>query len=270
MKEKVCGGADAETTLTTDDDSRNRTGDDDLVSYTRVYYWKARQDPDELYLDKIGTLVYVAGIEDPVIDEDFKGQRWDESTKSLVGLTIFPLRIGTLTYISDKAVPPSDSEMGRPQVDEKMRSRSQMILQRDRSAPMRWANANRVDPMILQSLVKGDDYQRIIPVNGDGSTALGEVARANYPSENWDFDRVIDKDLGRLVAGGAEPDRAVQRRAGAPPPKRTSCRATSPRARQKSARRSRSSSAGSRKRCSAGCRWLRRPERCCEGAGAAR
>jgi hypothetical protein len=193
MKEKVCGAADAETTLSPDDDSVESAGDGDLVSYTRVYYWKARQDPDELYLEKIGTLVYVAGIEDPVIDEDFKGQRWEESTKSFVGLTIFPLRIGTLTYISDRAVPPSDSEMGRPQVDEKIRSRSQMILQRDRSAPMRWANSNRVDPMILQSLVKGDDYQRIIPVNGDGQTALGEVARANYPAENWDFDRVIDQ-----------------------------------------------------------------------------
>jgi hypothetical protein len=197
MKEKVCGGAEAENTLNDDaDDDADRTGDDEMVSFTRVYYWKARQDPDEVYLDKIGTLVYVKGIDDPVIDEDFKGQKWDEETKSLVGLTIFPLRIGTLTYISDKAVPPSDSEMGRPQVDEKMRSRSQMILQRDRSAPMRWANANRVDPMILQSLVRGDDYQRIIPVNGDGSAAIGEVARANYPSENWDFDRVIDKDLG--------------------------------------------------------------------------
>lgn len=196
MKDQVCKSAKMPETLAPDGESAPEPVEgDELVSFTQIFYWAARQDPNELYLEKIHRIVFVDGRDEPIIDEPLAAQEWDEATESFRGVTKFPLRIGALTYISDMPVPPSDSEMGRPSVDEKMRSRSQMILQRDRSAPMRWANVNRVDPMIMQSLMKGDDYQRIIPVNGDGTTALGEVARANYPGEDWEFDKATDKTL---------------------------------------------------------------------------
>lgn len=194
LKEKVCKGAEAAHTLSADSEAETVEGDE-MVSYTKLYYWAARQNPDELHLEKIRCVVWVNGIDAPVIDEDFKAQKWDEASESFIGVTKFPLRIGTLTYISDMPAPPSDSEMGRPMTDEAMRSRSQMFLQRDRSYPARWINTNRVDPMIVDSLNRGEGYQRFIPVNGDGTTAIGEVARANYPTENWEFDRVHKQDL---------------------------------------------------------------------------
>lgn len=195
MKEKVCGTAIDERDLTLNEKERtDRTDENRKVSFTEIFYYAARQDPKELYLDKIRRMVFVTGIDDPVIDEDLEWQQWSPETESFVGLTKYPLRFCTLTYISDQCVPPSDSEIGRPQVDEQIRSRSQMVLQRDRSQPLRWANVNRIDPMILQNIMRGDT-QQIIPVNGDGASAIGETARANYPKEDWDFDRVIKGDL---------------------------------------------------------------------------
>lgn len=194
MKATVCGGSETQASLTEDDDTDD-TDSGETVSYTRIFYWAARQDPNELRLDAIRQLVFVNGVEDAIIDEDLRWQQWNEQSESFIGLTKFPLRFCTLTYISDKAIPPSDSEMGRPMVDSGMRSRSQMQLQRDRSAPIRWGNVNRIDPMIMQNMMTGDDYQRIIPVNGDGTQAIGEVARANYPQENWEFDKIDKQDL---------------------------------------------------------------------------
>jgi len=194
MKEKACGGAETPTTLSDNPEQSELADDSEMMSYTRIFYWAARQDPDEKYLKKIKTIVWVNGIDKPVIHEDLPGQKWDAASKSFIGVTKYPLRFCTLTYISDTPVPPSDSEIGRPQVDEQNRSRQQIILQRDRSAPMRWGNINRIDPMIMASLMRGDDYQRIIPVNGDGNSAIGETARANYPAENWEFDRIFKQD----------------------------------------------------------------------------
>jgi hypothetical protein len=192
QKETICGGADRERTETDED-----TPSDDShlrVTFTEIFYNAAKDDPNEKHFDKIRRKVYVDGIDEPVVDEDFNGQEWNEETESFVGLTKYPIRFLTLTYISDEAIPPSDSEVGRPMVDEQQRSRTQMMLQRDRATPMRWANSNRVDPMVLQNIMRGG-YQAIIPVNGDGSNALGEVARAAYPHENWDFDKTIRGDL---------------------------------------------------------------------------
>ncbi len=209
-KKDVCGSAEKATTLSSDKEAAEEENDE-LVSYTRMFYWAARCDENELYLEKIRTLVYVNGIDDPVIDEDLNAQMWDEETASMVGVTKFPLRMGTLTYISDMPVPPSDSEIARPMTDYANKSLQQMLLQRDRSFPVRWGNVNRIAPEILESLMRGDNYQRIVPVNGDGSAAIGEVARANYPPENWEFDRINKQNqseawqVGPNQVGGFNP-----------------------------------------------------------------
>jgi hypothetical protein len=43
----------------------------------------------------------------------------------------------------------------------------------------------------------------MIPMNGPGTSAIGEVARASYPRENFDFDQVINKDLDEVWSSGA-------------------------------------------------------------------
>lgn len=164
------------------------------ITFTELYYHSARHDAEELYFDKIKRIVFIDGLKEPIIDEDLQWQKWDEDTGQYIGVCKYPIRVLTLTYISDEAVPPSDSEMGRPQVLETMRTRAQIIEQRDHSKPIRWADTNRMDPMVMDNLQRGY-WQGFIPTQGPGDRAIGEVARSHYPPENWDFERVIRGDL---------------------------------------------------------------------------
>lgn len=190
-KEKVVGGTKPETL----NDDQKDSGEDDRVKYQELYYWNYRFDADEKYLERIRKIVFVDGIKDrPVVDEDYQGQKFDDKAGSYIGVCILPIQVCTLAYVSDQAIPPSDSEIGRPSVLERMRSRSQMLLQRELSLPLRWADTSRVDPSVLENLQKGA-WQPIIPTQGSGERAFGESARASYPREDWQFDGVINKDL---------------------------------------------------------------------------
>jgi len=163
-----------------------------VVEYDELFYWRHRYDVNEKYFSRIYRIVFVEGVEEPVIHEPWKGQEFLDST--YVGACRLPVRVLTFTYISDDAIPPSDSAIGRPQINEMIKSRSQILMQRDRSTPVRWANSDRVDPMVLESLMRGT-YQAFVPVQGDGNKVVGEVARAAYPREDFEFDKVIKGDL---------------------------------------------------------------------------
>lgn len=187
------------TSDSSDDDENKDTSKKVVVQH--IYYKKSLVDPAEIDPRKIGHLVFVNGKKEPVVKEDFKWQVYNEQTREWMGMTTYPIKVGTVTTLSDDAMPPSDSEIGRPQVRELMRSRSQMVKQRDRSMPLRWFDVNQVDDDIAEQMRKGV-YQDMIPMNGPGGTAIGEVARANYPRDSWDFQRVIDQDLDEAWSMG--------------------------------------------------------------------
>lgn len=164
------------------------------VKFDELYYWRYRVDPEEKSFCAIWKLVFVHGLDEPVVHEPWKGQKYDEQTRKFVGASKFPIRVLTLTYITDNPIPPSDSAAGRPQVNDMRRSRSQMFKNRERSLPLRWFDVNRIDPLIQAVLEKGH-FQGMIPTNGDGSRSIGEIARASYPSENLEFDQNAKTDL---------------------------------------------------------------------------
>src|SRR6185436_9057069 len=187
------------TSDTTDDeDNKDITK---KVCVQHIYYKKSLVEPDEVDPRKLGHLVFIKGKKKPVVSEDFTWQKYDEQSMDWMGMTKFPIKVGTLTTLSDEALPPSDSEIGRPQVRELMRSRSQMVKQRDRSMPLRWFDVNQVDDDIAEQMRKGV-YQDMIPMNGPGNSAIGEVARANYPRDSWEFQSVIDRDLDEAWSMG--------------------------------------------------------------------
>lgn len=165
-----------------------------IVKFDTIFYWRYRVDPDEKSFRSIWRLVYVHGKTEPVKHEAWKGQEYNEQTRKYVGACKFPLRILTLTYITDNPIPPSDSAAGRPQVNDMRRSRSQMFKNRERSIPIRWADTNRMDPLVMDLINKGE-WQGFIPTNGDGARSIGEIARASYPSEDMSFDRAAKDDL---------------------------------------------------------------------------
>jgi hypothetical protein len=187
--------------VSSQEDEKDRKPIGKYVHYQQIWYRKSELDLTEKDPRKLGYLVFVDGKTEPVVDEDFRWQRYDETSRNWIGMTTFPLYVLTLTTLSDDALPPSDSEIGRPQVRELIRFRSQMMRQRDRSTPLRWFDVNMVDEEIIESIRKGV-YQDIIPVNGPGDRAIGEVARANYPRENNEFMSVIQFDLDQAWSSG--------------------------------------------------------------------
>lgn len=177
----------------THDIEKDKDTQDNEVNFDVIFYKDYYFNPEAKNYAKIKTMVFVTGKDQPVVDEDWNGQRELEDG-SLIGALKTPVRILTLTYITDETIPPSDSAIGRPQVNEINKSRTQMILQRERSIPVRWFNVDRIDPTIQQNLMRGT-WQGMIPVQGDGTRVIGEVSRASTPQENFNFDSIAKNDL---------------------------------------------------------------------------
>lgn len=175
---------------------------EDSGEYEEIYYWRYLVDPDEPSFCAIWKLVRVAGRDEPVVHEPWRGQKMLEDGR-YVGSKKFPIRILTLTYVSDNAIPPSDTEAGAPQVHDLRLSRRQMFQNRKHSTPMRWYNVNSgIDPLTIEQIRQGE-FQGLIPVNGQGDRMIGEVARASYPSEDLTFDRNTKGDLAETWRLGA-------------------------------------------------------------------
>ena len=193
-KSKVVGEDKTQMDRLTHDVEKDKIAADEMVSFDEVFYKDFQYDPTAKSYQTLHHLVFVTGKEDPVIDEPWKGQKVDPQSGLVIGSLKCPIQVLSLTYISDETIPPSDSAIGRPQVNEINKSRTQMIRQRERSLPVRWIDVNRIDPLISQSLMRGV-WQNFIPVQGEGSRAIGEVARATMPQENFAFDRIAKSDL---------------------------------------------------------------------------
>lgn len=199
-------------------DEHERYRDPDTVCFEEIFYKRYLFHPDEMSFEALHRLVFVHGKNEPVIDEPWKGQQRAVDGVTILGSCKSPIQVLTLTYLSDECIPPSDTAMGRPQVDELIRSRSQMIRQRENSLPIRWFDVNRVAPGVQDTLQRGT-WQGMIPMNGNGNNAIGEVVRANYPREDFEFDRVAKSDLAEAwqvsgaqlyASGGPSPRSATE------------------------------------------------------------
>ena len=175
--------------------------DRDVVTFTQVFAWRYFDDPAETSFKALQRIVFVEGLTEPVIDEPYVGQQRTEDGR-IVGVDLNPIQICTLTYISDESLPPSDSSLGRTAVDELQQSRDDMSLQRRHSIPFRWGDSNRISPNMRARIDKGD-FQGFIWTNGPGDRAIGDVARASFPNERWEFDKVIKNDLTEIWQVGS-------------------------------------------------------------------
>jgi hypothetical protein len=221
-KDTVCGRDDRnDLDMLTHQADRQRYKDSDIVSYDQIFYRRFYFDENETSFEAIQRVVFVRGRSGgkPVIDELWTGQkrvRDDEGgVDAIVGSCKYPIQVGTLTYISDEAIPPSDTAMGRPQIDELSMGRSMMMAQRRFSLPWRWFNNNLVPPEIVTQLMRGE-WQGAVPLNGSGDKVMGEVARAQYPREDFEFDRVAKAELdatwnlGTSLSGGGSGNTQVR------------------------------------------------------------
>lgn len=201
-KDRIVGEDRSILDRLTHDIEKDKMVGDGQITFDEIFYKEYQFDPEAQSYSTIHHLVFVHGKEEPVVDEQWTGQQ-ENPNGQLVGVLRYPLQVLTLTYLTDEAIPPSDSSIGRPQVNELNKSRTQMIMQRERSLPIRWFDVNRIDPAIQQSLMRGV-WQGMIPVQGQGTNVIGEVPRAQMPQENYIFDKIFKSDLNELWVIGEE------------------------------------------------------------------
>lgn len=115
-----------------------------------------------------------------------------------------PIHVFTLRYTSDSAWPASDCSMSRNAVIELSLARSQMCMQRRRNLPMRWQNiAADPDAKGTAERLQKADTGSLIPLRGNGNELLGVLSPANLPQENWRGMDVIERDIAKIWALGA-------------------------------------------------------------------
>jgi hypothetical protein len=189
----------------TDDVDKGEQYRDDKVGFDEIFYHEYQYNTDNKSFDTIHHLVFLHGKQEPIIDEPWKGQAPHPDPNrpfEIIGSFKKPLQVLTLTYLSDEDIPPSDSAVGRAQVIEINRGRTNVNKQRARSAPWTWIDVNRMDPAITAALMRGT-WQHAIPVQGDGSRIIGTVEQPALHQENYKFDEVAKGDLQDLWTIGS-------------------------------------------------------------------
>lgn len=200
-KDKVIGAVKLNAKTLASMSENERKVATEQVEYDEVFYWRYLYHEDEKYYESIQRVVFVSGLDEPVINEKWTGQQFDEQTGAYLGSCLMPIRVLTLAYISDEAIPPSDSAIIRPMVKSLQQSRQDSEDQRRHSKPLRWFDVDKIDPNMATDLVKGT-WQGMIPTIGAGDKAVGEIARAAMPRENREFDRDLKQDIQEAVGVG--------------------------------------------------------------------
>lgn len=193
------------------DYERDHLADDGKVGFDEIFYREFQYDSDATSFKAIRHLVFIHGKPKPVIDQPWEGQAIEDvnGVPTVIGSIKNPIRVLTLTYITDEDIPPSDSAISRTQVNELNRGRTHLYKQRARTAPWTWFDVNRLDPAIQQALMRGI-WQHAIPVQGDGSRVIGTVQQQPMLQENFEFDKIIKQDLEELwTIGGDQNSEAV-------------------------------------------------------------
>lgn len=180
----------------THDTDRDRV-QEEKVSFEEIVYKESCYNPQAEKFAALHHVIWLGGEKKPVVDAPWQGQSVDQETGAIVGAQRNPFRVCTVTYISNESIPPSDSAIARPQVNELNKSRTQMMRQREHSLPLRWMDTSRIDPAIMHALMRGV-WQHIIPTQGPGSNVIGEITRAHYAPENFTFDGIIKNDIEQL------------------------------------------------------------------------
>lgn len=176
----------------------------DKVAYTVIWVRASYVDPAEVHPETFRELVLADGMDTPLVYRNSKFQKRNTQGE-LVGLAGNPIHIGALRYVSDSAFPPSECSVGRSTSEELNVSRTQMLLSRDRSRPMRFADLGKIGGETgLEKLRKNID-QAIIPLESfdANNPPVSAVGLAAYPQQDFAFQQILDRDQDSLWAMGA-------------------------------------------------------------------
>lgn len=175
-----------------------------------LFYRAHLFDPSERNPERIRRIVIVSGQSrgngdgrgGVVIHENLKCQLFNEAGRFVGGLRGFPIHPLCIRPLPERTYPKSDCSVVRDLADEKSMGRTIMIQQRKRNLPVRGYNKNSVDAETIKKL-ESAEVQEMIAFNGDPRDQLYTVVQTAFPPENFHFDAIVQRDIERLTAAGA-------------------------------------------------------------------
>lgn len=168
------------------------------VTGVELWYYAARYDPKEPHPDQFRVLTLIDGWDKAVRHANSPFQQIDAAGK-LGGMKGNPIHVMAIRGVANCAYPPSDVELSIHISEELSKTRTQQVQQRETSIPMRWIDRNSAEPEMLTKILSGT-YQGVIPTDGPGDRLIGEVARAQYPRENFSFQQIADTEYEDMWA----------------------------------------------------------------------
>lgn len=189
--------------LLASDVSRDQAQDTNVVALYEIWYRAAEFDPEVGDPEIFRQLVILEGRESaPIIHRDSPYQEIADG-KMIAGMRGNPIHVFTLRYVSDQAIPQSDSSASRDQVDELSRGRTQMIDQRDRNQSMVAYDTSRVPPESISKYLKGETQELIgIPGMDGAAPPFVPINKGAMPRENFEFNNIINRDIGETWSLG--------------------------------------------------------------------
>jgi len=174
-----------------------------LVTGVEIWYRAALEDEAVFHPELLRKLVLIDGMRDrPATHKNSPYQELDAQGRltadSMIGN---PIHVLTIRDVTDSAYIRSDSSMTRDLVDQLSKFLTTQVKQRDTSIPMRLVDEGVITPDVMKKITDGD-YGAFIPVP-EGRLEpppIVEIARAQYPRENYEGQARIERQLAKTLA----------------------------------------------------------------------
>lgn len=174
-----------------------------LVTGVEIWYRASLEDEAVFHPELLRKLVLIDGMRDrPATHKDSPYQTLDPQGRltadSMIGN---PIHVLTIRDCTDTAYIRSDSSMTRDLVDQLAKFLTTQVKQRDTSIPMRLVDEGVITPDVMKKITDGD-YGAFIPIpEGRLEPApIVEIARAQYPRENFEGQARIERQLAKTLA----------------------------------------------------------------------
>lgn len=203
--------ADFQATATTDDavftqetgSSTGHASAADVVTVIEIWYLAALEDETVFHPEFQRKLVLVDGMKDqPASHVDSPYQHLDDrgrlTAPSMIG---YPIHVLTIRDCTDSAYIRSDCSMTRDLVDQLSKFLTTQVQQRDTSIPLRMVDEGIITPPIMAKITSGE-YGSFIPLPAGSLVPppIVEIARAQYPRENFSAQDRIERQLAKTLA----------------------------------------------------------------------
>ena len=174
-----------------------------LVTGVEIWYRASLEDETVFHPELLRKLVLIDGMRDrPATHKDSPYQTLDAQGRltadSMIGN---PIHVLTIRDCTDSAYIRSDCSMTRDLVEQLSKFLTTQVKQRDTAIPMRLVDEGIITPDVMKKITDGD-YGSFIPVP-EGRLEpppVVEIARAQYPRENYEGQARIERQLAKTLA----------------------------------------------------------------------